>query len=645
MCDITKPAFSRLRLVALLTIVALAAGLAVEMPHPSAAATPTVGERAGFSPGGPFLWGSDADLARDLDAMASTGARWLRVDFDWPSVEASQGTFNWGNTDRVVRAAQARGMRIIAMPAYTPAWARPAGTNSKYPPSSPATFAAFVRAAVQRYSPSGVQVWEIWNEPNITPFWQPRPDAVAYTSLLRAAAAAVRGVDAAATVLSGGLSPAVDAGDGSSVSPITFLGQVYAAGGGPSFDAVAIHPYSFPAHPLDPATANWNTFYRLPLLHDLMVANGDVAKKVWGTEYGAPTSGAGAVSETTQAEIIGEAYAAFAGWSWTGPLLWYSYRDQGTNPVDREDNFGLVRHDFSPKAASAAFAAVMAAADGTAPVTTTTTTAPVTTTTPPPISADPGPVAGAAQSYRIVSRDGSTAAYDGTGQLKSAGPLTVKPFPPVVGAAPRSTGGTWGVTDDGGVLAIGGAPLFGSLSGRPLNRPIVGMAATPSGNGYWLVASDGGIFAFGDARFAGSTGALKLNRPIVGMSATPSGNGYWLVASDGGIFAFGDARFAGSTGALKLNRPIVGMAATPSGDGYWLVASDGGVFAFGNARFSGSTGAIPLSRPIVGMASTPSGAGYWLVASDGGVFAFGDARYLGAAPGQGAATAALVPFS
>ncbi|MDA8367272.1 MAG: hypothetical protein M0Z62_10010, partial [Actinomycetota bacterium] len=79
-----------------------------------------------------------------------------------------------------------------------------------------------------------------------------------------------------------------------------------------------------------------------------------------------------------------------------------------------------------------------------------------------------------------------------------------------------------------------------------LNKPVVGMAATPDGGGYWLVAADGGIFSFGDARFHGSTGALVLNQPIVGMAATPDGGGYWLVAADGGIFTFGDAPFKGS---------------------------------------------------------------------------------------------------
>ena len=95
-----------------------------------------------------------------------------------------------------------------------------------------------------------------------------------------------------------------------------------------------------------------------------------------------------------------------------------------------------------------------------------------------------------------------------------------------------------------------GSPHLGLLIGRGVHTA-----------GYWLSASDGGIFSFGPgASFFGSTGSMTLNKPIVGIAATPDSGGYWEVATDGGIFAFGDAPFFGSTGSITLNKPIVGMA-------------------------------------------------------------------------------------
>ena len=205
------------------------------------------------------------------------------------------------------------------------------------------------------------------------------------------------------------------------------------------------------------------------------------------------------------------------------------------------------------------------------------------------------------------------------------------PAPPAAAAAP--TPAYWLVASDGGIFSFGGAPYYGSTGGTVLNKPVVGMAATPDDGGYWLVASDGGVFSYGDAQFYGSTGSLVLNKPIVGMAAVPGGGGYWLVASDGGVFSFGTAQFYGSTGGMVLNKPVVGMAATPSGHGYWLVASDGGIFSYGDATFQGSTGSLVLNKPIVGMITGPAGAGYFLVASDGGIFSFGSAPFYGSLGG------------
>ena len=88
-------------------------------------------------------------------------------------------------------------------------------------------------------------------------------------------------------------------------------------------------------------------------------------------------------------------------------------------------------------------------------------------------------------------------------------------------------------------------------------------ASQLSAAGYWLVAPDGGVFSFGDAPFYGSAGNVALERPVVGVAATPSGHGYWLVASDGGVFSFGDAAFYGSAGNVALKQPIAGISPYP----------------------------------------------------------------------------------
>jgi len=191
-----------------------------------------------------------------------------------------------------------------------------------------------------------------------------------------------------------------------------------------------------------------------------------------------------------------------------------------------------------------------------------------------------------------------------------------------------TTSTLWFDTASGAVIGVGSSPSYGSMANRPLNAPMVGMAATPDGGGYWLVGADGGVFAFGDAGFFGSMGGTKLAAPVVGMAATPDGGGYWLVAADGGVFSFGDAGFFGSMSGTRLNAPMVGMAATPGGGGYWLVAADGGVFSFGNAPFDGSTGAIQLESPVVTLVPTVDGQGYVIATRNGQIIDFGNATVV-----------------
>jgi hypothetical protein len=212
----------------------------------------------------------------------------------------------------------------------------------------------------------------------------------------------------------------------------------------------------------------------------------------------------------------------------------------------------------------------------------------------------------------------------------AAGTSALSPADRFTYTAPLPASGYWEVASDGGIFSFGNAPFLGSMGGKHLNAPVVGMAIDQSALGYYEVASDGGIFTFGDAPFRGSMGGTHLNSPIVGMALDADTGGYWEVAADGGVFSF-DAPFLGSLGGTHLNSPIVGMAPAPFGHGYWLAAADGTVYPFGGAPNLGSATTSP-SAPVVSIASDAED-GYWLITGNGTLFPFGSAPNEGSTAG------------
>jgi polysaccharide biosynthesis protein PslG len=302
-----------------------------------------------------------------LARLGEGGAGTLRVNLAWAYVQSGPGApYVWSHYDGVIGDAARNGIRVLATVYGSPSWVEPSAEN---PPLGPSLFgfAAFARAAVQRYGTKGtfwadhpdlpklpITDWQLWNEPNFSLFWKPAPDPSQYLELLRAFHAAVKDADPEASVLLGGLFPTPR--DDPTLQ--SFLSALYRAGARGLFDAAAIHPYS--ATPGD-------ALERVAALRALMRRFGDDEKPIWITEVGWASGGAPSgltVDPGRQADYLRRTFelaSADRERLRISGVVWYSLKD--TPGPYWPGHCGLFTLDGTPKPSWDTFAAI---AGGTA---------------------------------------------------------------------------------------------------------------------------------------------------------------------------------------------------------------------------------------------------------------------------------------
>src|SRR5262249_1926393 len=113
-------------------------------------------------------------------------------------------------------------------------------------------------------------------------------------------------------------------------------------------------------YPSGLAVDDHNGWSDVERVRQLMVDNGDGAKKIWMTELGAPTSApsAAGVSQDEQARQITDVLWKAAESRFSGPAFIFSIRDgTAADPGNEQDNFGaLLTSDWQPKAAAGVLA-------------------------------------------------------------------------------------------------------------------------------------------------------------------------------------------------------------------------------------------------------------------------------------------------
>lgn len=321
----------------------------VEIVDPGASAASAGG--FGFSIPGIEWTSRYADHRTPLDISAGMGARWVRFDLPWVVTEKVKGIYDFRVFDPIVDHARARGMQPLLILDYNNPL-HSGSANLRIGPtteSNQTAFAAWARAAAAHFR-GRVTAYEVWNEPN-NPFWQPRADPVAFTRLLAKTYPAIKSVDPSITVVSGGLSPTYYTSDRTRIPADVFLDEMYSAGARGTFDALGHHPYWYKAT-MD-GTVDHLGWKLMGTLRAIMERNGDGARAIWGTEYGAASPSA-TRTESQQADEYDLAMAAWRTYPWAGPLIFHTLRDQPDLEGD-ERTFGMLRADWTEKPSAAVF--------------------------------------------------------------------------------------------------------------------------------------------------------------------------------------------------------------------------------------------------------------------------------------------------
>jgi hypothetical protein len=319
----------------------------------------------GISYGDTLVWESPTTVSQTLDDAVALGVTSIRLDLNWDDVQHDSATsYNWSSFDGVVQAARSRNLTVLPIIAYTPPWARASGcTDVKCAPADPNAFASFAATASARYKSMNVHTWEIWNEPNVVEFWKPTPNVAQYVQLLKVTSTAIKAVDPHAVIVSGGIAPI--ATFGGNLSQYDFFNAFVTQGGANFADAIGDHPYSFPVLPS--YLAGWNAWQvMIGDIEGILKAHGIANKKIWVTEYGAPTNGPGMgatptdykigsnpdhVDEALQAQMANDSIHLARTSNFVAAIYWYSYKDLGTSTSTVENFFGLRRADGSAKPA------------------------------------------------------------------------------------------------------------------------------------------------------------------------------------------------------------------------------------------------------------------------------------------------------
>lgn len=262
----------------------------------------------------------------ELNMLSGAGFRWVRMDFKWDATEKERGRYDFSAYDRLMTELDAHGVRALFILDY----GNPLYDNGA-PPRNETTRTAFVHwavAAAKHFAGRGI-LWEVYNEPNHSLFWPPKPDVQEYIALAMTVGRAFR-ASVPQEKLIGPATAEID---------FDFVEACLKAGLLEYWSAVSIHPY----RRSDPETAaaDYCRLRELIRLHTpARKKELPIISSEWGYSAAWPRENA-----ERQGELLARTWLTNLA-NGVSLSIWYDWRDDGSDANEPEHHFGLVANRY-----------------------------------------------------------------------------------------------------------------------------------------------------------------------------------------------------------------------------------------------------------------------------------------------------------
>ncbi|MGI9136588.1 MAG: hypothetical protein ACR2JS_05970 [Candidatus Nanopelagicales bacterium] len=269
----------RRALIAAVASVSLGLGM-VGIAAPAMAAEPVPAADFGLHIPG-ISTGTDPNTSYGAIRLWDSGVAWGQVN-------QAKGKYWWNGLDASIGNANAQGAQILYVLGGTPTWSASNKKQGTYPNKGAASmpkladWKTWVKAVVQRYG-SSIESYQIWNEANLSTFWQGTPKQMA--QLTKEAYKIIKAGDPTAKVVSA--SSTVRLTSAYNKFFPTYLKELKKVGW--PVDVFSVHTY--PAGPGTPATRS----QLITTVQASLKKAGAPAKPLWDTEvnYGIAGPGGG----------------------------------------------------------------------------------------------------------------------------------------------------------------------------------------------------------------------------------------------------------------------------------------------------------------------------------------------------------------